>query len=214
MAAPVVSPVRGCGPDSGERGPSAGKSMSLSHSLAADVLSRTSSNMLNNATESSRACGRAGVIPPFLWFRARPKPPRSGVLDQATLALVPLNLDGYPTPQDPVQRLVSIRCQIRRREATRHAGSAAGLHPGRAHQPSSGRQPTRRLVCPPARQDLHARRLRRIHILVRPTDAAILAGRNGSGPDGRRLGESCLSAGGTDKSAWRRRCAESRQVAA
>ena len=30
--------------------------------------------MLNNATESSRACGRAGVIPPFLWFRARPKP--------------------------------------------------------------------------------------------------------------------------------------------
>jgi hypothetical protein len=82
--------------------------MSLSHSLAADVLSRTSSNMLNNATESSRACGRAGVIPPFLWFRARPKPPRSGVLDQATLALVPLNLDGYPTPRDPVQRLVSI----------------------------------------------------------------------------------------------------------
>jgi hypothetical protein len=64
--------------------------------------------MLNNATESSRACGRAGVIPPFLWFGARPKPPRSGVLDQATLALVPLNLDGYPTPQDPVQRLVSI----------------------------------------------------------------------------------------------------------
>ena len=108
MAAPVVSPVRGCGPDSGERGPSAGKLMSLSHSLAADVLSRTSSNMLNNATESSRACGRAGVIPPFLWFCARPKPPRSGVLDQATLALVPLNLDGYPTPQDPVQRLVSI----------------------------------------------------------------------------------------------------------
>ena len=82
--------------------------MSLSHSLAADVLSRTSWNMLNNATESSRACGRAGVIPPFLWFRARPEPPRSGVLDQATLALVPLNLDGYPTPQDPVQRLVSI----------------------------------------------------------------------------------------------------------
>jgi hypothetical protein len=162
--------------------------MSLSHSLAADVLSRTSSNMLNNATESSRACGRAGVIPPFLWFRARPKPPRSGVLDQATLALVPLNLDGYPTPQDPVQRLVSNRCQIRRREATRHAGSAAGLHPGRAHQPSSGRQSTRRFVCPPARQDLHARRLRRIHILVRPTDAAILAGRNGSGPDCRRLG--------------------------
>src|ERR1035438_4843671 len=108
MAAPVVSPVRGCRPDSGERGPSAGKSMSLSHSLAEDVLSRTSSNMLSNATESSRACGRAGVIPPFLWFRARPKPPRSGVLDQATLALVPLNLGGYPTPQDPVQRLVSI----------------------------------------------------------------------------------------------------------
>ena len=48
------------------------------------------------------------LIPPFLWFRARPKPPRSGVLDQATLALVPHNLDGYPTPQDPVQRLVSI----------------------------------------------------------------------------------------------------------
>jgi hypothetical protein len=48
------------------------------------------------------------VIPPFLWFRARPKPPRSGVPDQATLSLVPLNLDGYPTPQDPVQRLVSI----------------------------------------------------------------------------------------------------------
>jgi hypothetical protein len=48
------------------------------------------------------------VIPPFLWFRARLEPPRAGVLDQATLALVPLNLDGYPTPQDPVQRLVSI----------------------------------------------------------------------------------------------------------
>ena len=48
------------------------------------------------------------MIPPFLWFRARPKPPRSGVPDQATPALVPLNLDGYPTPQDPVQRLVSI----------------------------------------------------------------------------------------------------------
>ena len=48
------------------------------------------------------------LIPPFLWFRERPRPPRSGVLDQATLALVPLNLDGYPTPQDPVQRLVSI----------------------------------------------------------------------------------------------------------
>ena len=74
MAAPVVSPVRGCGPDSGACGPSAGKLISLSPSLAADVLSRTSSNMLNNATESSRACGRAGVIPPFLWFRARPKP--------------------------------------------------------------------------------------------------------------------------------------------
>ncbi len=48
---------------------------------------------------------------------------------------------------------------------------------------SSGRQPPRRLVCPPARQDLHARRLRRIHILVGPTDAVILKGRNGSGPD-------------------------------
>src|SRR6185436_12299394 len=41
MAAPMVSPVRGCGPDSGDRGPSAGKLISLSHSLAADVLSRT-----------------------------------------------------------------------------------------------------------------------------------------------------------------------------
>jgi len=64
--------------------------------------------MLNNATESSRACGGAGVIPPFLWFGARPKLSRSGVLDQAALALVLLNLDGYPTSQDPVQRLVSI----------------------------------------------------------------------------------------------------------
>ena len=63
--------------------------------------------MLNHATESSRACGRVGVIPPILWFRERPKRPRSGVLDQATLALVPLNLDRYPTPQDP-WRLVSI----------------------------------------------------------------------------------------------------------
>ena len=87
MADPVVSRVRGCGPDAVARVPSAGKLMSLFHSLAADVLSRTSSNMLNNATESSRASGRAGVIPPFLWFRARPKPPRSGVLDQTTLAL-------------------------------------------------------------------------------------------------------------------------------
>src|SRR5215472_17668707 len=33
MAAPVVSPVRGCGPDSGERGPSAGKLMSLTSCL-------------------------------------------------------------------------------------------------------------------------------------------------------------------------------------
>ena len=92
--------------------------MSLSHSLAADVLSRTSSNMLNNATESSRACGGAGVIPPFLWFGARPKPPRSGVLDQAALALVPLNLDGYPTPTRPRSAAGLDRCQIRRREAT------------------------------------------------------------------------------------------------
>ena len=53
-------------------------------------------------------CSRAGVISPLLWFRARPKPPPSGVLTQATLALVALNLDGYLTPQDPVQRLVSI----------------------------------------------------------------------------------------------------------
>src|SRR5215471_11816640 len=45
--------------------------------------------------QNHRGRGRAGVIPPFLWFRARPEPPRSGVLDQATLALVPLNLDGY-----------------------------------------------------------------------------------------------------------------------
>src|ERR1700692_4682718 len=59
MAAPVVSPVRGCGPDSGERGPSAGKLMSLSHSLAADVLSRTSSNMLNNATDLSASTARS-----------------------------------------------------------------------------------------------------------------------------------------------------------
>jgi hypothetical protein len=112
--------------------------MSLSHSLAADVLSRTSSNMLNNATESSRACGRAGVIPPFLWFRARPKPPRSGVLDQATLVLVALNLDGYPTPQDPVQRLVSIDVKsgvekqiatpVRRRSPSR-LGASAVSHP-------------------------------------------------------------------------------------
>jgi len=58
--------------------------------------------------QNHRGRGRAGVIPPFLWFRARPEPPRSGVLDQATLALVPLNLDGYPTRQDPVQRPVSI----------------------------------------------------------------------------------------------------------
>ena len=58
--------------------------------------------------QNHRGCGRAEVIPPFLWFRARPEPPRSGVLDQATLTLVRLNLDGYPTPQDPVQRLVSI----------------------------------------------------------------------------------------------------------
>jgi hypothetical protein len=48
------------------------------------------------------------VIPPFLWFRARPKPPRSGVPDQATLSLVPLNPDGSPRPQHSVQRLVSI----------------------------------------------------------------------------------------------------------
>jgi hypothetical protein len=48
------------------------------------------------------------VIPPLLWFRARPESPRSGVLDQATLVLVPLNPDGHPTQQDPVQRLVSI----------------------------------------------------------------------------------------------------------
>jgi hypothetical protein len=43
--------------------------------LAADLLSRTSSNMLNNATESSRACGRAGVIPPFLLVPRATKAP-------------------------------------------------------------------------------------------------------------------------------------------
>jgi hypothetical protein len=93
--------------------------------------------MLSNATESSRACGRAGVIPPFLWFRARPKPPRSGVLDQATLALVPLNLVRYPTPQGPVQRLVSIdvKSGVEKQLATwirRRTPSCAGrisLHP-------------------------------------------------------------------------------------
>jgi hypothetical protein len=86
--------------------------------------------MLNNATESSRACGRAGVIPPFLWFRARPKPPRSGVLDQATLALVPLNLDGYPTPQDPVQRLVSIDVKSGVEKQLATLDPPPGLHPG------------------------------------------------------------------------------------
>ena len=48
------------------------------------------------------------MIPPFLWFRARPKPPRSGVLNQATLALVALNLTGIRRRKTPFQRLVSI----------------------------------------------------------------------------------------------------------
>src|SRR5690348_13976266 len=38
MAVPVVSPVRGCGPNADARGPSACKLMSLSHSLAAGRL--------------------------------------------------------------------------------------------------------------------------------------------------------------------------------
>ena len=50
----------------------------------------------------------------------------------------------------------------------------------------------RSIFCPPARQHLHARRLRRIHILVRPTDAAIQASRNGSGPDCRPTGRNPL----------------------
>ena len=81
--------------------------MSLSHSLAADVLSRTSSNMLNNATESSRAGGRAGVIPPFLCSERDQSLHDPAFLIRQRWRLF-LNLDGYPTPQDPVQRLVSI----------------------------------------------------------------------------------------------------------
>ncbi len=146
--------------------------------------------MLNNATESSRACGRAGVIPPFLWFRARPKPPRSGVLDQATLALVPLNLDGCPTPQAPVQRLVSIdvKSGVEKQLATLDPAVLAGrisLHPD-----------GNRLAVSFVRQHGKIYMLEgfdEIHILVRPTDAAILAGRNGSGPDGRQPGSYFLA---------------------
>jgi hypothetical protein len=137
--------------------------------------------MLNNATESSRACGRAGVIPPFLWFRARPKPPRSGVLDQATLALVPLNLDGYPTPQDPVQRLVSINVKSGVEKQLATPGSAAGLHTGRAHQPSSGRQPTRRRLSASTARSTCSKASTNPH--PGSTDGC----GDSSGPDGRRL---------------------------
>lgn len=153
---------------------------------------------------------RGPVGAPFLWFRARPKPPRSGVLDQATLALVPLNLDGYPTPQDPVRRLVSIdvKSGVEKQLATLDPPPDSILA-GRISL-SSGRQPTRRLVCPPARQDLHARRLRRIHILVRPTDAAILAGRNGSGPAGRQSGHGVARGTGPTSVLARHRAANTR----
>lgn len=185
MAAPVVSPVRGCGPDSGERGPSAGKLMSLSHSLAADVLSRTSSNMLNNATESSRACGRAGVIPPFLWFRARPKPHDPAFLIRQRWRSFRSVLTGTRRRKTPFSGWSrSMSNPASRSNSPRWIRRRTPSWPGASAFIRTATDP--RLVCPPARQDLRARRLRRIHILVRPTDAAILGGRNGTGPDGRR----------------------------
>jgi hypothetical protein len=119
--------------------------------------------MLNNATESSQAFGRAGVIPPFLWFRARPKPPRSGVLDQATLALVPLNLDGYPTPQDPVQRLVSIdvKSGVEKQLATLDPppdsilAGRISLHPDGNRPPSRLSASTARSTCSKASTNPH-----------------------------------------------------------
>src|SRR4051812_49860833 len=127
MAAPVVSPVRGCGPDADAHIPSAGRLLSLSlpgrGRLIANIVEHARS-----CDRTSRACGRGGVIPPFLWFRARPKPPRSGVLNQATLALVALNLEGYSTPQDPVPAAGLYRCQIRRQSPSR-PGASAVSHP-------------------------------------------------------------------------------------
>jgi hypothetical protein len=78
---------------------------------------------------------RGPVVAPE-WFRgfsgsARDQtPPRSGVLDQATLAPVPLNLDGYPTPQDPVQRLVSIDVKSGVEKQLATLDPPPGLHPG------------------------------------------------------------------------------------
>ena len=48
------------------------------------------------------------LIPPFLWSRARPKPHDPVFLIRQRWRSFRSILTGYPTPQDPVQRLVSI----------------------------------------------------------------------------------------------------------
>ena len=72
MAGPVVSPVRRCGPASGERGLSAAGFMSLSHSLAADVLIADISNMLRSARSFVRQHGNISMLEGFdestSWF--------------------------------------------------------------------------------------------------------------------------------------------------
>ena len=158
--------------------------MSLSHFLAADVLSRTSSNMLNNATESSWAGGRAGVIPPFLCserdqslhdpaflIRQRWRSFRS-ILTGTRRRKTPFS--GWSrSMSNPASRSNSPRW-IRRRTPS-WPGASAFIRTA-TDSPSRLSASTARSTCSKAST---------IHILVRPTDAAIQASRNGSGPDGR-----------------------------
>lgn len=113
-------------------------------------------------------------------------PTDSGVLDQATLVLVPLNLDGYPTPRDPVQRLVPIdgKSGVEKQLATLDPPPDSILAGRISLQPDGSR-----FTVSFVRQHGKIYRLEGFDESTswfdRPTDAAILAGRNGSGPDGR-----------------------------
>ena len=80
--------------------------MSLSHSLAADVLSRTSSNMLNNPTESlwSRRSDSAVSLVP----RATQSPHDPAFLIKQRWRSLRSILTGIRRRKTPFQRLVSI----------------------------------------------------------------------------------------------------------
>ena len=110
--------------------------------------------MLNNAAIIAGLWSRRSDSAVSLVPRAT-KPPRSGVLNQATLALVPLSLDGYPAPQDPVQRLVSIdvKSGVEKQLATLDAppdsilAGRISLHPDGNRPPSRLSASTARSTC-------------------------------------------------------------------